>query len=181
MIRMLLTENDVVLNVGAGLGVISAFCAKQIGSSRVFAFEAYPDLEPRIRETFRLNGVEPSLEMCAIRATAGRVTIYRRKHLFTPSILAPTHGAPSLEVPGKALSYLVEKIRPTLLIIDVESADAGLFERARLSGVAKIVLELHERVVGEGKARRVRGALGALGFREDPRLSSLEHLVLRRS
>jgi FkbM family methyltransferase len=180
VMRMVLSAEDVVLNIGAGLGVISAFCAKEIGSSRVFAFEAHPDLEPKIRENFALNDVNPALEMCAVRATAGRVTIYRRRHIFTPSVLAERDGARSQEVPGKALSYVVERIRPTLLVVDVESAQAELFAGARLPGLNKIVIEIHEQVVGEEKARRVRDALADLGFREDPGLSSREHLVFRQ-
>jgi FkbM family methyltransferase len=180
LIAMVLSPSDVVLEVGAGLGVVSAYCAKQLGSSRVFAFEANPDLEPRIRETYALNGVEPTLEMCAIRATAGRVTLYRTKHRFSSSISQRHAGAPAIEVPGKALSYVVEQIRPTLLIVDVEGAEGELFDRAQLPGVTKIMLELHERVIGRDKARQVRGALTALGFREDRGLSSREHLILRR-
>jgi FkbM family methyltransferase len=180
LIGMLLSPSDVVLEIGAGLGVVSAYCAKRLGSSRVFAFEANPDLEPRIRETYALNGVEPTLEMCAIRATAGRVTLYRTKHVFSSSLVKRSAEAIPIEVPGKALSYVVEKSRPTLLIVDVEGAEDELFDRAQLPGVTKIMLELHERVIGEAKARRVRGALTALGFREDRGLSSREHLVLRR-
>jgi FkbM family methyltransferase len=180
LIGMILSPGDVVLEVGAGLGVVSAYCAKRLGSSRVFAFEANPDLEPRIRETYALNGVEPTLEMCAIRATAGRVTLYRTKHVFSSSLVKRSAEAIPIEVPGKALSYVVEKFRPTLLIVDVEGAEDELFDRAQLRGVTKIMLELHERVIGEAKARRVRGALTALGFREDRGLSSREHLVLRR-
>jgi FkbM family methyltransferase len=180
LIGMVLSAGDVVLEVGAGLGVVSAYCAKRLGSSRVFAFEANPDLEPCIRETYALNAVEPTLEMCAIRATAGRVTLYRGKHLFSGSIIKHHARALPIEVPGKALSYVVEKIRPTLLIVDVEGAESELFDRAQLPGVTKIVLELHERVIGQGKATQVRGVLSALGFREDRGLSSREHLVLRR-
>jgi hypothetical protein len=83
-------------------------------------------------------------------------------------------------VPGKALSYLIEKIRPTLLIVDVESVEAELFAGSELPGLRKIVLELHEHVVGVDKKRRVHAALAALGFREVHGLSSGEHLVLRR-
>jgi FkbM family methyltransferase len=180
LIRMVLSPSDVVLEVGAGLGVVSAYCAKRLGSNRVFAFEANPDLEPRIRETYALNGVEPTLEMCAIRATAGRINLYRTKHLFSSSLIQRNARALAIEVPGKALSYVVEKIRPTLLIVDVEGAEGELFDRAQLPGVTKIMLELHERVIGEDKARQLRGALNALGFKEVPGLSSREHLVLRR-
>jgi len=180
LIGMVLSPSDVVLEVGAGLGVVSAFCAKRLGSSQVFAFEANPDLEPRIRETYALNSVEPTLEMCAIRANAGRVTLYRTNHLISSSLIQHNPAALPIEVPGKALSYVVEKIRPTLLIVDVEGAEGELFDRAQLPGVTKIMLELHERVIGKAKAQQVRGALAALGFREDRGLSSREHVVLRR-
>jgi FkbM family methyltransferase len=180
LIRMLLSPSDVVLDIGAGLGIVSAFCAKQLGSSQVFAFEANPDLEPRIRETFALNRVEPTLEMCAIRASSGRVTIYCHKHLFTSSEVRPSDGARPIEVPGKALSYVVEKVRPTVLIIELAAAGGELFDRAPLPGVNKVVLELHEPAAGQAQTGRVRAALAALGFKEDFRLSSREHLVLRR-
>src|SRR3954465_8286744 len=43
LIGMVLSPSDVVLELGAGLGLVSAFCAKRVGSGRVFAFEANPD------------------------------------------------------------------------------------------------------------------------------------------
>jgi FkbM family methyltransferase len=180
LLGMVLSPSDVVLELGAGLGLVSAYCAKRVGSGRVFAFEANPDLEPCIRETYALNGVEPTLEMCAVRASAGRVTLYRTRHFYSSSIIRRSPSAIPIEVPGKALSYVVEKIRPTLLVVDVEGAEGELFDQARLPGVTKIVIELHQRIIGEEKTREVRRALTALGFREDRGLSSREHLVLRR-
>jgi FkbM family methyltransferase len=180
LIGMVLSPSDVVLEVGAGLGVVSAFCAKRVGSGRVFAYEANPDLEPRIRETYALNEVEPTLEMCAIRATAGRVTLYRGRHLLSSSLIPRAAGSAQIEVPGKALSYVVERARPSLLIVDVEGAEAELFDRAQLPGVSKIILELHPRRLGEEKVAQLKSALAALGFREDGGLSSRHHLVLRR-
>lgn len=180
LIRLVLSPDDVVLEIGAGLGVISAYCAMQLGSDRVFAFEPNPDLEPCIRETYTLNRVEPTLEMCAVRATAGRITLYRTKRLFSSSVIQQLPNAQPIEVPGKALSYVIEKIRPTLLIIDAEGAEGELFDRTPLPGVRKIIMELHERVIGKDKAGKVRSALAALGFTEDRGLTSREHLVLRR-
>jgi FkbM family methyltransferase len=180
LIGMVLTSSDVVLELGAGLGLVSAYCAKRLGSGRVFTFEANPDLEPRIRETYALNGVQPTLEMSAVRANSGRVTLYRTRHLYSSSLPPRSAAAPPIEVPGKALSYVVEKIRPTLLIVDVESAEGELFDRAGLPGVTRIVIGLHERTVAMKRAEDIRRALAAVGFKEDRGLSSHEHLVLRR-
>jgi FkbM family methyltransferase len=181
LIGAVLSPSDTVLEVGAGLGLVSAYCAKRIGSNRVFACEADPDLEPCIRETYQLNHVEPTLEMCAVGAQSGRVTLYRDKHLVSTSVVRRRVGARPVEVPGKSLNYLVEKVRPTLLVIDAEGAERELFEGALLPSVTRIVLELHERVIGPTATNRVRVKLSNLGFEVDQRLSSSEHLVLRRS
>jgi FkbM family methyltransferase len=180
LIGEVLSPGDVVLEVGAGLGLVSAYCAQRVGSARVFACEADPDLEPCIRETYALNGVEPVLDMCAVSARAGRVTLYRDKHLVSSSVVRRRAGARPVEVPGKALNYLVERIQPTLLIVDAEGAERELFEGARLPSVTKIVLELHDRIIGAQGTDRVRATLAKLGFQEDQRLSSPEHLVMRR-
>jgi FkbM family methyltransferase len=180
LISAVLSPSDVVLEIGAGLGLVSAYCAKRVGSARVFAFEADPDLEPCIRETYALNGVEPTLDMCAVGSQAGRVTLYRDKHFISSSVVRRRVGAKPVEVPGKALNYLVEKVRPTVLVVDAEGAERELFDGAELAGVKKVVLELHDRVIGPDSTDQVRRKLAGMGFKEDRRLSSNEHLVLRR-
>jgi FkbM family methyltransferase len=180
LIGAVLSPSDLVLEIGAGLGLVSAYCARRIGSNRVFAFEADPDLEPCIRETYQLNGVDPSLEICAIGPRAGRVTLYRDKHFISSSVVRRRAGAQPVEVSGKALNYVVGKIRPTLLVIDAEGAERELFDQAELPTVTKVVLELHDRVIGPDGTDRVRARLSALGFVIDRSLSSPEHLVLRR-
>jgi FkbM family methyltransferase len=181
LLESVLTPDDIVLEVGAGLGLVSAFCAQRVGSSQVFAFEADPELEPCIRETYSLNGVEPALEMCAVCAQAGRVTLFRDRHLVASSVGRRRAGNKSVEVPGKALNYVVERVHPTLLIVDAEGAERGLFDGANLASVTRIVLELHDRMLGPAATDHVRARLTELGFNEDRRLSSHEHLVLRRT
>jgi FkbM family methyltransferase len=181
LIGALLTPDDVVLEIGAGLGLVSAYCAKRIGSDRVYACEADPDLEPCIRETYQLNGVEPALEMCAVGPQAGRVTLSRDKHLVSSSVVRRRVGVQSVEVSGKALNYLVGKIRPTLLVVGAEGAGRDLFDGADLPSVTRIVLELHDLVLGPNHTDRIRGQLSSFGFEVEHRLSSYEHLVLRRT
>ena len=180
LIGSVLSSSDIVLEIGAGLGLVSAYCARRIGSNRVYAFEADPDLEPCIRETYQLNGVDPCLEICAVGSRSGRVTLYRDKHFISSSIVRRRAGARPVEVSGKALNYVTEKVRPTLLVIDAEGAERELFDQAELPTVTKIVLELHDRVIGPDGTDRVRAQLTNLGFRVDRALSSPEHLVLRR-
>jgi len=180
LIEQVLSPGDVVLEVGAGIGLVSAYCAKRLGSSRVFAYEANPDLEACIRETYSLNQVQPTLEMCAVGADTGKVTLYRSEDLWASSVLRPGGRVRPVEVPVKALSEIAQLVQPTLLIVDVEGAESELFHRAHLPTVSRIILELHERVIGTASARRVRSTLAAMGFDERPELSAGQHVVLQR-
>src|SRR5262245_58379142 len=47
--RVKLQRDDVVLELGSGIGFITTYCAKRIGSDRVFTYEANPALESHIR------------------------------------------------------------------------------------------------------------------------------------
>jgi FkbM family methyltransferase len=181
LIGLLLSPDDVVLEIGAGLGLVSAFCAKRIGSDRVFAFEADPDLEPCIRETYQLNGVEPFLEICAVTARAGRVTLRRDQHFISASVVRRRAGAQPVEVPGKALNYVVARLQPTLLVVDPEAANPDLFDQAELPTVSRILLEAHDRVIGPRGTGRVIARLGDMGFQVHRGISSPDHLVLRRT
>jgi hypothetical protein len=89
-------------------------------------------------------------------------------------------GAKPVEVPGKALRYVVDKVQPTLLVVDAEGAERELFDDTDLPSVTRIVLEMHERVIGPDGTDRVRAKLSQIGFEVDRGLSSPEHLILRR-
>jgi len=181
LIGRILRSDDRVLEIGAGLGLVSTYCAQRIGSDRVFAFQADPELEPCIRETYELNGVEPTLEICAVGARAGRIILHRDEHFISASVVRRRAGVQPVEVPGKALNYVVSNIQPTLLVVDAEAADPGLFDQAELPTVSRILLESHERVIGTLATDRVLTGLRALGFVVHAGLSTTDHLVLRRA
>ena len=46
IIKNTLDKEDVVLELGTGIGFISAFCAKQVGGDQIFTFEGSPSLKP---------------------------------------------------------------------------------------------------------------------------------------
>jgi hypothetical protein len=118
--------------------------------------------------------------MCAVSARAGRVTVQRNLHSVASSVVRRRVGATPTEVSGKSLNYILEKLTPTLLIIEAEAAEPNLFDEAELPSVRTIILELHDLVLGTLGTDQVRASLKAAGFAQDQRLSSPEHLVFRR-
>ncbi len=180
LLDAVLEPGDVVLEVGTGLGFISTFCARRLGSERVFTYEANPGLESPIRDTYRLNAVAPTLTTAAIGPEEGEVVFYRDKHLWSSSVVLRSPDMRPVRVAMRSLTGEAEKHRPTLLIVDAEGAEGEMFRGAELPTVTRIVVELHERVIGPEGVAQARADLAALGFVEDATLSRGEQMVMRR-
>jgi FkbM family methyltransferase len=159
-----LRPDDVVMELGTGIGLLSTFCAQRVGSSRVFTFEANPELEPRIRETFRLNAVTPALEMCMLGERSGEAEFFVHDAFWGSTAVDRAGAARSVRVPVRPLNEAMARIRPNLLVMDIEGAEAELLRFVDLTGVDRIVGEFHERMLGREAADAMIGGLYAQGF-----------------
>lgn len=168
MLRKILRTGDMVLELGAGLGLCSTIAALNPDIKGVVAIEANPGLVPLIRETHRLNGVESRVDLrnaVITRQADGTVPFYIRADFWASSMegssRAYTH---TTDLPAIALSDLLAEVVPTVIICDIEGGEYELFNGLDLSGVRNIVLELHPKVYGlEGEASIV-GVLAAQGL-----------------
>ena len=159
-----LTPSDVVLELGTGLGFLAAFCARRVGSDRVFTFEANPGLRPLIEETFRLNGVAPRLESVMLGPARGRHAFYVERDFWISSTRRGPRPVEVLDVPVWALNEELERRHPTVLIIDIEGGEVELIEYMRLDGVRSVIIELHPRVIGVEGTEAVKAFFAAAGF-----------------
>ena len=159
-----LRPGDVVMELGTGIGLLSTFCAQRVGSGRVFTFEANPELEPLIRGTFRLNAVEPTLAMCLLGERPGEAEFYVHQAFWGSTAVDRAGAARSVRVPVRPLNEAIARIRPSLLLMDIEGGEAELLRFADLTGVDRIVGEFHERMLGRDVADEVIGRLYAQGF-----------------
>lgn len=161
-----LTNDDVVVEVGAGIGYLSAFCAKRIGNDRVFAYEANPKLVEIIAATHSANRVSPTVKNVLLAEGDGVRTFYVEEEFWASSA---THSdtAHSIEVPQADLNRELARIRPTFLIVDIEGGEAEFFAIANLSGVSKICVETHPGVLGDATLSKMLEHLFAQGFMLD--------------
>lgn len=170
-----LAPDDVVLEIGAGVGFLSALCAQRLGSERVTAVEANPALLARIRATWAANGVAPALVHGVPAREAGEAELFVAPEIVSSSLLA-TAVAPgeraAVRVPRLAVNELLARVAPSCLVIDIEGGEAELLPAIAWRGVRKLVLELHPHVIGEAKTRELLALLAAQGFREDRAISS---------
>lgn len=185
LLQQHLSKNDTVMEVGAGIGFLSSYCAKQIGSDRVFAYEANTGLEKHIRENYKINSVNPSLEMCLVGVEEGEQEFYISKDFWSSST-SSTHGknAKRTVISMKSFYKEVERINPSFVIIDIEGGEYDLFKESRsLHNIRKIIIEVHRSKLGDEKSELVIANLEQAGFRVEQKIPSSgdEILFLRRS
>ncbi|AFY40741.1 methyltransferase FkbM family [Nostoc sp. PCC 7107] len=184
-VKSKLSTNDIVMELGAGIGLLSSYCAKRIGSERVFTYEANPRLEIPIRETYQINQVLPNLEICLVGEENGEQTFYVGKNFWSSSIIPWNEGAKPITVAVKSFNQEIRKINPSFLIIDIEGGEYDLLKYADFYNVKKLVIEIHPKAIGQDKAIFVKSKLAEMGFQINHKLSKnsgiLEELFLERN
>jgi FkbM family methyltransferase len=162
MVEAAVRPFDSVVELGAGLGVISAMCARVCGDDYVHAYEANPKMIPYIEETYRLNKVNPVLKNAILGREEGSVPFYLHKD-FWESSTVPFPGGEIVNVPVVNGSDAL--INCTFLICDIEGGEADLFKGLDLpASLKKILVETHPRIVGEKALDRLLADFYANGF-----------------
>lgn len=166
-LQALLRPGDRVLELGAGLGLLSAVAALAPGIGAVTTVEANPGLIPLIRETHRLNGADHvDLRHGVVTAEPGPPVAFHIRPDFWGSSMDPSAGRTRTvaEVPRLTIDSLIAEVRPTVIVCDIEGGEVGLLEHADLSGVRAVVMEFHERLYGPAPRAAIAALLAAAGL-----------------
>ena len=175
-----LEPDDVVMELGGGIGMVAIACAKATGPGRVFSYEPNPVLESLARDNYSLNGVEPQLRMCMLGPEAGRREFHVSERFSRSSIYdTDGRGTTVIEVPVLSFNEEVTRIRPTVLIVDIQGGEVELFKYADLDTVRKLLLETHAKITGTDAAEAIGGRLREMGFVEDDHSGQLTLYVRR--
>ena len=170
-IPRIITKNERILELGAGLGFISTLAARNPLTQAVRVYEANPKLIPYIREVHALNGVaNVEIENAVLTNSPGdgSTKFYVRADFWAPSLSPePFAYVEAVDVPTRSLSGEIETFRPTLIICDIEGGELALFQNANLEGVKKIYMEIHQKVLGRRGVKRLFDAMSARDFHYD--------------
>ena len=170
IIEQRLRPDDIVLELGSGMGIITITCCQITGSDRVHTFEANPQMEPTLRRNFELNGVTPHLQMAMISSAAGTEEFHVSDKFLLSSryesaARASRAKSESTTVPTVSLQQVLQQIQPTFLVVDIEGGELELLDPGvDLSSVQRICIEVHPAIIGDEQSGRLIENLIQRGF-----------------
>lgn len=159
-----LTADDRVMELGAGIGFISALCARKVGSSNVETYEANPKLQRPIRQLYSLNGVNPALNFCILGPQPGTRLFHLHRNFVCSTTEGLSKGRQSVNVLVRSFREEMDRVRPSFLIVDIEGGEFDLLMDQELPTVRTLLLEVHPAVLGESRIASLRGWFYSIGF-----------------
>lgn len=165
---------DRVLELGAGLGVITSIIAA-IKDVRVWSFEADPRTA-RLAERVIARNCDGNVTVSNGILAAGpskTVSFYRRADFWMSSGLAEQGPYEEvIEIASRDIDAFIEQHCINALVMDVEGAELDLLKDALLPGIERVFLELHDHLYGLAGIQAITSAMARKGLIYDPRGSS---------
>lgn len=139
LIERLLRPEDVFVDVGAHLGLLTLAAARAMGGrGRIFAFEPFPDTYAKLERSIWLNGYSTMVDVrgMAVADREGHATLHLGQvsghHSLFPLGQREESDVPSVDVPLTTLDLALPVGQSvTLLKIDVEGAEINVIDGAR--------------------------------------------------
>jgi FkbM family methyltransferase len=182
-IPRIVLPGDRVLEVGAGIGFISTLLSRCPDVARVIAVEANPLLMDFMARVHAENGASKVERRNAVLTNAAMrsMSFYLREDFWMGSLMpGPNPYHATIDVPTLNLNRLLRDERVSLIVCDIEGAEAGFFDGADLSGVTRVFLELHDHVTGLLGVGHVFRVMADHGFIYDPRHSNGSVVLFRK-
>lgn len=174
-----LRPDDVVLELGAGIGFLGTFTKTTEPSATVVAYEANPALMPVIARTQELNGVEFEVRNAVLGEEAGTTDFYVNKAFWASSATHDYGGASVIQVPAHSAASVMAEHDFDLVVMDIEGGEIELLPQLDLRTVDRMVLETHPQITGDRAVRKMLRRLRADHGLVSRRSENGVHLLVR--
>ncbi len=170
-LRSVIRPGDRVLELGSGLGVVTALAARATTpSGRVLSFEANPGMIPdtlAFLSNHGIGNVELRNAVLVPDAAEGEMREFHLASSFSVSSLVGGTGRRSREtilVAAEDLNKTVVNYTPDVLLCDIEGGELGLILALDASKLRAVVIELHPDRLSEDQLAQIRFALSVHGL-----------------
>ena len=174
----LISDEDRVIEMGAGAGVVGAAVARNCRPQRIVSFEANPKLLSHIRALYDHNALTEIIEVrhqiVLSEPDAPETVPFYVLGNFLGSGMTITKDparAERHEIPVVPWEPLKEELAPTALVMDIEGAELEFFRHADLSGIRVVIIEVHRQIYERTGIQEIRKKLTDAGFKRNEDLS----------
>ncbi len=184
---LFLDSTDRVIELGSGIGYISAYIAKAIGVEAVTCVEANPALISYAQKVHRLNGLANCEVLNAVTVSdaadmpaSGTLPFYVADPFWSSSLIRVRNAVDQVDIAVLRLSDLIRQKAATALVVDIEGGERDIFEKTDLGSVTKVFFELHKRIIRPSGVKKTFDDLSAQNFNYDQSVSSGGMLLFRK-
>lgn len=181
LINKVIKKGDLVIEIGAGIGLVSLVATHIAGEGCIHSYEANPEMESVIRHNYRLNGWQPNLVMQAVTADGREIELHRHENIISTSIIDRGLKSTKMRISSTALPELMKDIEPTVLIMDAEGAEDELLVLDCIQTVRDIIVEMHPQIIGQCRVDALCEHLLEKGFEIEETCGSNIHFTNRNA
>ena len=183
-----IVEGDRVLELGAGVGYIAMQIANRIGGENLLTVEANPKMVPVVEKNLAANLIEGVTVINAAVVpdsfTADHVTFHMTAAFWAsslnPALAKKWKSTKSIEVPAVKIGELMQEHKPSVVIMDIEGGEQGLFETPWPDHVRLLVIELHPQLYPDQVIKQIFDQMSATGLTYCPVGSRGQVVVFKR-
>jgi FkbM family methyltransferase len=175
ILRETLKPTDRYLELGAGIGLITACACRIVGPDNVTAFEADPRIAAAANDALQHNGLPALVKNAMLGSTDGEADFFVHPE-FWRSTATPVVGNRQIRVPQRSLTAVLREYRPTYLMLDIEGGEIEVLGAAPPAHVRAVCVEVHPQITGEPAIQDLLAGMIAWGFRLDL-MASRERVV----
>jgi len=140
--------DDVILELGAGIGALSSHILKKRQVKRYICVEANPQMVQLMKKNHAVNDIRDCEIISGVMTNNTEETeldFYICKDFWASSLRKPEQYSSVRKVRGYLFSDILRDAQPSFIICDIEGGEFDLFVNGvDLSSVQKICIELHK-------------------------------------
>lgn len=184
-LQMHLKPDDRYLELGAGAGYLAAQAARIIPPAHVLGIEANPLMVPAAQANLDRNGAAAAQirhgAVVADTATADHISFHAHPAFWQGKVQTTGADDHIVAVPALRLGDLLRDHRPSLVMIDIEGAEADFIGYDWPQSVRLVVMETHLRNYSDATVLGdIIGGFFAQGFVLSPLGTQDDTLVFER-
>jgi FkbM family methyltransferase len=164
----ILRKGDCVLELGAGIGVISSVAARITSNGQTICVEANPALLPYITSLHKDNDIRAEvLNGVIARSDTTKSEFYIRDDLWSSSFSPTPTYSRAIQIKNYNVSDLIQQYQPDILIGDIEGGEVCLLDLTEFGSLRAIILEVHPHLIGKDKIDQLSEHISSKGFQLD--------------